>query len=300
MKWNLKPVVGLAIIGILGLAIAPNAQAASDGWVSTGKSSSANISGVVVTGGNSSEVDALVVHDNKSSGQSRVARVHYSASAQPTVKELSWPGTAPSDLEALGSVVGEAGKYIAVTSAGKAYEFTADDQKVTVLTTFSIPSKQSGAQIEGFDTALVNGKPVAIWAERGSSSVPARIYAASFNTSNSTFGSVSKVDFKAPYPGGSVRSASDSKLDTNGKVVVSSASDGGNSGPFDSAIYDIARVAVSADGNAMISLNSKPTELGRYSGHKIEGFAQIPGTSSALLGSDDESLGGALRTDVIF
>jgi hypothetical protein len=76
-----------------------------------------------------------------------------------------------------------------------------------------------------------------------------------------------------------------------GHILVTSASDPGNNGPFDSAAYDVGTLSLSSS-RVTFSLHT-PTELGRFSGHKIEGLA-CAASGPDLLGSDDENLGGAV------
>ncbi|MFJ1818085.1 hypothetical protein [Streptomyces sp. NPDC088139] len=80
-----------------------------------------------------------------------------------------------------------------------------------------------------------------------------------------------------------------------GRIIVSSASDAGDDTPFDSAVSDAGRVTVSAAGRVRVALAPHPTVLGTFPGYKAEAVECPPGTSDALLGTDDENLGGHVR-----
>ncbi|MES9511858.1 hypothetical protein ABWJ92_36640 [Streptomyces sp. NPDC000609] len=81
----------------------------------------------------------------------------------------------------------------------------------------------------------------------------------------------------------------------SGRITVSSASDAGDDGPFDSAVSDAGRVTVSAAGRMRVTLAAPPAVLGTFPGFRIEAVECLPGTSDALLGTDDENLGGHVR-----
>ncbi|BAU83242.1 hypothetical protein SLA_2314 [Streptomyces laurentii] len=81
----------------------------------------------------------------------------------------------------------------------------------------------------------------------------------------------------------------------SGRILVGSASDAGDDGSFDSAVSDAGRVTVSASGAVRVTLAARPAVLGTFPGHKVEGVECLPGTDDALLGTDDENLGGYVR-----
>ncbi|MCX4399079.1 hypothetical protein OG887_02930 [Streptomyces sp. NBC_00053] len=59
---------------------------------------------------------------------------------------------------------------------------------------------------------------------------------------------------------------------------------------------DAGRVTVSAAGRVRVTLAASPTVLGTYPQYEIEAVECLPGSSDALLGTDDENLGGYVRT----
>ncbi|MFB6715352.1 MULTISPECIES: hypothetical protein [unclassified Streptomyces] len=74
------------------------------------------------------------------------------------------------------------------------------------------------------------------------------------------------------------------------------AADAGDDGPFYSAVSDAGRVTVSATGGVRVTLTTPATVLGTFQQYKIEAVECLPGTTDALLGTDDENLGGYVRT----
>jgi hypothetical protein len=87
-----------------------------------------------------------------------------------------------------------------------------------------------------------------------------------------------------------VRHISDLEITENHRVLVTSASDPGDDGPFDSAVYVAGRLG--PDG----SLRLATSELTRYPGHKIEALTCLTRSCDRILyGTDDEAAGGAVR-----
>jgi len=87
-----------------------------------------------------------------------------------------------------------------------------------------------------------------------------------------------------------VRHISDVEITGDNRVLVTSASDPGDNGPFDSAVY----VAGKLGTNGAITLATN--ELTRYPGHKIEALTCLSSSCDRILyGTDDEAAGGAVR-----
>ncbi len=226
-----------------------------------------------------------VVRDNKLAGQNRLSLIDDSGVVTP----VSWPGTAPVDLESLSAVPGAAGTFVAVTSKGKGTVFALSGASMSIQRTIATPRGTSN--VEGFALTDVGGTIVAVWATRGSPTAAAKVFAATFDPGTGVFGRVVSRTVTVPYPTVAVRHVSDLTV-VAGRVVVSSASDPGNNGPFDSALYDVGTVGL-VSGRAALTLVG-PVSLGTFPGHKVEGIACSGGTG--LVGSDDENLGGWVRT----
>src|SRR5215217_1789202 len=120
------PAVSTVLTVLTGLAVgaASTAVAAPGDWQQVGRGITGGVSGLALTGASADGLDALVIRDNKSSGQNRASAVHIPASGSATVKELDWSGKLPSDLEALDAVPGQAGQFVALASGGTAYLLT--------------------------------------------------------------------------------------------------------------------------------------------------------------------------------
>ncbi|MEV0935415.1 hypothetical protein ACIBMX_44145 [Streptomyces phaeochromogenes] len=82
----------------------------------------------------------------------------------------------------------------------------------------------------------------------------------------------------------------------SGRIIASSAADAGDDGPFDSAVSDAGRVNISAAGRVRLTLATSPSVLGTFPEYRIEAVGCLPGSTDALLDTDDENLGGYVRT----
>ncbi|WP_314173979.1 hypothetical protein [Streptomyces winkii] len=307
----------LAVVGAgAGLAVSaavlPTAYAAhDDGWQSAGKGKTAGISGIAVSGteGSKDDVDAIVVRDNKKSGENRIASVRYRDGKDPDVDPLDWKGgEPPGDLEALAGVPGEKGGYLAVASSGTAYHLQVDGGAAQAVDSFTLPAVESGDEIENLaigtppssaGAPAQEGKLVAVWGDRGEDDRPGTLHAAAVSvdpSGGSHFGEVRSAEVRAPYPTENVRHASDTGLTESGALLVSSASDPGDDGPFDSALYIAGRVSLDDKGEAVLSVEKDPEALKKFGKHKIEALACLPGSDKAVLGTDDENDGGSLTT----
>lgn len=258
----------------------PASGATDEGWTQVSSKAIGGISGIAAAPNG-----WVVVRDNKKAGQNRVAVLDDAG----VLTELIWPGSQPVDLEAIAAVPGQAGVFAAVTSRGAGHIISITGGIVTVSGGFTVPRGKSN--IEGFALAEVSGETVALWAVRGSSTTPASVYAATFSPDTASFGVPTKGTVKVPYPTVAARQVADLAV-VGGRIIASSTSDPGNSGPFASALYDVGSLGVSA-GRAALSLGS-PQQLGTYD-HKVEGIA-CAGTTG-ILASDDEKLGGWIRME---
>lgn len=229
----------------------------------------------------------VVVRDNKSSGQNRVALL----SDAGVVRPLTWPGSAPADLEAISAVPQQASRFAVVTSNGTGRVVNIAGTTLTVVRSFTLPAGK--VENESFALTRIGTTTVAVWANRGSATTPGRMFAATFNVGTGAFGAVAQANVTVPFPTGNVRPVSDTAVLPDRRLVVSSASDSGDDGPFDSALYTVGSVSL-VSGRARLTVTS-PASLGTYAGHKVEGIA-CRGTTG-ILGTDDENLGGWVAAD---
>jgi hypothetical protein len=269
----------LAALVVIALVPAPSQGDAS--WTRLGSGSTRGISGLAV-----SPSGWVIARDNKSAGQNRIALL----SPALQVTELSWPGTAPQDLESVAAVPGTANRYVACTSARACSVFDIAGSTITVRRTFTLPVGGSQNEALTFTTAA-GGATVALWADRGSPTAPGKLHAATVDLGAWTFGKAVTLKVTVPWPTGAVRHVTDAAV-VAGHVIVASATDPGANGPFNSAVYDVATLGQS--GTRITLTGHSPTELGRFPGHKIEGLSCAAGAD--LLGTDDEKAGGSVAS----
>ncbi|MFK4071787.1 hypothetical protein [Streptomyces sp. NPDC029674] len=285
---------------LLTTAAAPAAPAPG-GWQRAGDSITSGISGLAVTGRADGATHAVVVRDNKKPGQNRLAALTYRPGRSAAVEPLTWTGTAePIDLEAIEAVPGTSGEYVALASRGLLYHLKVRGGEARVLDTSPLPAIADGDDYESFALTSRHGKLAAVWADRGAGKDrPSTLRAAPFSFNKygeADFGPVSTARLRAAYPSGNVRHASDITVTDTGRLLVSSASDAGDDGPFDSAVNDAGTLTVNRTGKVRLSAAKCPDVLRKFEGRKIEAVEYVPGTRSLLLGTDDENAGGAVTT----
>ncbi|MHC5261209.1 hypothetical protein ACYSUO_25265 [Streptomyces sp. UC4497] len=279
----------------------------SGGWQQVGDDAASGVSGLALSGEAAADgaVDALVVHDNKKPGQQRISRVtfHPSAPKDTKVTPVAWDGMAPKDLEAIEAVPGTDGEFMALASRGLVYRLHVDGDTARVLDLTPLPAIPDGADFEGFALGTsAHGKTVAVWADRGAGTDrPATVFAAPFSLNEygeAEFGSVREAEFRAAYPKGDVRHVSDMSITKSGRIMVSSTSDAGDDGPFASTVSEAGRVSLNAKGTrAALRIAAPRSAPDRFDGRKIEAVECLPGADGrALLGTDDENLGGYLKS----
>lgn len=208
-------------------------------WRPVGGSRQSNISGMAVIGQAKQTTTLLVVHDNKKAEQMHATLISITGSDSPLYTPLKWTNDVALDIEAVTSVPGVSGQFIAFTAAGRAYHIKIDIKSATVdvIKSFDVPSIPKDADFEAFDLQKINGTLTAVWAERGSPTKPATIFWSKFDLDEHKFSDVGSATFRVPFPANDVRHISDLKADTSGAIFVTSASDPGNDGPFSSAFY---------------------------------------------------------------
>ncbi|NLU66690.1 hypothetical protein [Streptomyces sp. HNM0574] len=294
---------GVAATAAVTLTVgAGTANGAGGDWQPIGKGMTGGASGISVTKADKDgdAFTALVVRDSKKAGESRLAEVAYEKGEQPRVQELTWQGEQPVDLEAIDDVPGRTGgaaEYVAVTSDGTGYHFRLAGGTAKVLGTFALPAKVKDDNYENFALAPAGDGLVAAWGNRGDDATPTTLRAASvdFAGKGARFGDVETAEVEAPYPSKNIRHASDLKITNSGDLLVSSASDPGDDGPFDSGVYAAGHLSADS-GKLTLKAEKKPELLKKFEGHKIEALDCLPNTHRAVLATDDENGGGAVRT----
>ncbi|MEJ1932751.1 hypothetical protein WDZ92_21165, partial [Nostoc sp. NIES-2111] len=154
-----------------------------------------------------------------------------------------------------------------------------------------LPGIVKGSNFEAFALQNIEGKLVAVWAHRGEGKEAATIYWGLLNVNEYQITLAGSAKLKVPFPAGNVRHISDIKVDSAGVVYVASASDAGDNGPFQSAIY-VAGYLGLRDNKVIWQQNSQMIPLYRFNYHKVEGIELIPGADGGIVvGTDDENLG---------
>ncbi|WP_410580944.1 hypothetical protein [Amycolatopsis sp. lyj-108] len=283
----------LAILPALAIPLLlPSTALAGDGWESIGTGMTSGASGIAVLDRDDDRVDALVLRDNKKPGENRAVQVRLEHGKVSKVDSIDWPGELPIDLEAAEGVPGRAGEFIALASDGKGFHIKLKDRRLKVLGAFQVPKGDPDDNYEGFALKRVNDRLFAIWADRGQDARPATLYSSEFSVSKLSFKKPKSVPFRVPYPATDVRHTSDVEITADDRVLVSAASDPGDEGPFDSAVY--AAGVLRSDGS--IALSPVPAKIGDFPGHKIEAMTCLSRSCGSLLyGTDDEAAGGRLR-----
>ncbi|MEV0253715.1 hypothetical protein AB0H82_05480 [Streptomyces sp. NPDC050732] len=277
---------------------------AAEGWQRAGDDIRSGISGLALTQETEGKIRALVVRDNKKPGQNRLAALTYRPGRSAAVAPLTWTGTAePMDLEAVETVPGTSDEYVALASRGLVYHLKVTGGEAAVLDTSPLPAIADGDDYESFALTSRHGKLAAVWADRGAGEDrPSTLRAAPFSFNRygeADFGRVTTARLRAPFPTGEVRHASDISVTAAGRLRISSASDAGDDGPFDSAVMDAGTVSVSRSGKVRLTVAESPDVLRKFEGHKIEAVECVPGSRTAVLGTDDENAGGYVNSAAV-
>ncbi|MFJ9428438.1 hypothetical protein ACIRQY_02140 [Streptomyces sp. NPDC101490] len=294
VTWRRYAVAGAVVAAVLGQG--PGSAGAAEEWDRVGEGIVSGVSGASFLPGG----ELLVVHDNKRGGEKRVSAVRWTGEG-PRADVLTWEGPLPVDLESLSAVPGRAGEYAALESSGHGYHFAVADGTARVLREFTVPGVVSGDNYEGFALVGLRGGLTAVWAHRGQDQDPAVVRAARLDWPTLAFGPADSAPLRVPYPVEGVRHVSDLAVSGTGRITVTSASDAGDDGPFDSAVYDAGTVRpappLRPGAGPVLELRTTPRELARYPGHKIEALGCPQGPGAGVLGTDDENQGGSVRTE---
>ena len=255
------------------------------------------ISGMVLVNQQNDSRSFLVVHDNKGKNPDRLAIVTVTGKEAPQYFPVNWLANAelPSDLEAL-TAVPSTSDFMVLASAGTAYHIRLDAVKktVSVLKVFDLPNIPKGSNFESFALQNIDGKLLAVWAHRGEGIDPAVIYWGVLDLATYQIVQQGSAILKVPFPTGNVRHISDLKIDSAGVVFITSATDNGDDGPFDSVVY----VAGSFSINGKFQFRQSLTPIFHLPYHKIEAIELLPGKTGGLaLGTDDENMGASIYMD---
>ncbi|MDZ8055126.1 MAG: hypothetical protein RMX68_026545 [Aulosira sp. ZfuVER01] len=257
------------------------------------------ISGMALIEQQTNSLDFLIVHDNKKANQGRVAIISIKGKNQPEYLALTWTSKAelPNDLEALTSIPRTQNTaFIALSSSGKAYyiKLEPDKKTISVVKDFNLPTFPQGSNFEAFSLQDIDGKLVAVWAHRGEAEQPATLYWGLLDLTKYQIMLIGSTTLTVPFPFGKVRHISDIKIDQAGVVFISAASDPGDDGPFQSAIYIAGSLGYGGN-KILFKQNPQLVPIYRTNYHKIEALELIPGAEGGVIvGTDDENFGSAV------
>lgn len=298
----LRRMAGLTAATALLTTLGSAPAGAADAWQKVGTDARSGVSGLAYEGRteDGTGMQVLAVHDNKRSGQQRLSRITH-RQGSVTVAPLTWDGPEPVDLEAVEAIPGLPGEYLALTSRGILFRLKVAGTSAKVVDYTPMPAIGEGDDFESFALVAQNGKLAALWADRGAGpGRPATLYAAPLTFAawgQPLFGAVTQRTYRSTYPDDAgTRHISDLAVTATGRIVVGSAADAGDDGPFDSAVSDAGRVTVSAAGRVRVALAASPAVLGTFPQYKIEAVECLPDSADTLLGTDDENLGGYVRS----
>ncbi|MBK1989106.1 hypothetical protein A0J48_016435 [Sphaerospermopsis aphanizomenoides BCCUSP55] len=293
-----KLIITLVVLGGLLLI---SQQVSAQSWIPVRGGIPFGISGMALINQQSNKLDFLIVHDNKKPNQGRLAIISLRGKNQPEYLPLNLPNNIqlPTDLEALTSIPDTNNfDFIAVNSEGKAYylQLESNSKNISIFKEFNLPkiTITKNSNFESFCLQKIDNQLIAMWGHRGEGVNPAKIYWGKFDLNQYQITNVGEANFQVPFHGGNVRHISDIKIDHAGIVYITSASDGGDNGPFESAVYVAGYLGL--NGNKIEwkqNPNLFPIYRDKY--HKIEGLELIPGAAGGIIvGTDDENMGSSV------
>jgi hypothetical protein len=209
---------------------------------------------------------------------------------QPLATDWSATGKA-RDLEGIAPIDGEAGRFVAVEGSNwdgmqaRVLELEvgkdgARSQRAHTLPTFD-------QEVEGiFHKRLEDGRGLLVLGGRGGDGEAGRLYWGILEKGELRFSQEGRagIPVDAPVLSEGQRDISDLHLDADGKLWASACNDRGDTGPFESSVYEVG--SVGPDGQIRVE-RGKDTYVG---GTKVEGLVRSgPGF---VVASDDEALGG--------
>lgn len=291
----------LLTITMLGSLLLMSQQVLAQQWRPVRGGILFNISGIALVEQQNNSLNFIIVHDNKEKDQGRLAIITIKGKNQPQYFPVQWPSNTdlPIDLEGITSVPGSSNlSFMAVSSLGKIYHIKLDSsiKNISVLKVFNLPNIPEGSNFEAFALQEIDAKLVAVWAHRGENEEAAIIYWGVLDLATYQITKTGSANLKVPWPTSNVRHISDLKIDRAGIIFITSASDPGNDGPFESAVYVAGAIAL--NGNAIaFRQNPELVPLYRYDYHKIEAIELVPGVAGGVIfGTDDENMGSSVYT----
>jgi hypothetical protein len=218
-----------------------------------------------------------VVHDNKKINEPRLSQLNWQEDLPPRLQKMAWCDAQklPIDLEAITAIPEHNSAFLVLESRGQVTRIRVENNHCDVVAEFSLPNATTKSNMESL--ALFHN--ILVWAERGDDEKPAKM-----SWENT-------MDFFAPYPNEHRRSISEIAIDQSGVLWVSAASDPGDNGVFQSALYQLGQFV---DDKAGIHWNAYGdiSIQSQYENVKVEGLTFVG--DKLIMGSDDENLGSKI------
>ena len=284
---DLAPVVAVVL---LACAAAPDSD-----WIDVGAGQQRTISGMALVRGNGREAEFLIVHDNKQPGETRLALASFGDGVRYSA--VPWPDgyALPVDLEAVTAVPDAPGLFVVATSGGTISVLHLDGTHAELRAAITLPDRPGVPNFEGFTLQRLDGALVAVWAQRGAGAAAGRLYWGRLTLDPLGVADVASEEIRVPYPpelDPNTRHISDLRVDRSGRLVIASAYDPGDAGPFESAVYEAGAFA-SAGGRVTYARPASLATLYRYK-RKIEAIELVDDERTLALGTDDEFEGSAV------
>ncbi len=265
---------------------ASSSEPANDGWKLISSKSRYAVSGLVAENN-----VWYVVHDNKKRNQPRVGWIDVS---KGEYHKLDWTGKMiPIDLEALVAVPNKPNQMIAMTSKGACYHITVNREKGTAetLREFIIPGLSKKVELEGLGLLKTAENYLMVWGDRGSDKTDGVLHYGMIDLNTGTIKQQGTHTVFVSWPQKDVRHISDLFVEPDGTCWISSASDPGDYGPFDSAVTRIGRFQTAS---GLIQFTPDTDEYSiREKGYKIEALNVIDGIGYFC--TDDEKDGVSIK-----
>lgn len=291
----------LLLSALISLAASTAGSAQQGRWFDVGGTFERDISGLTVVHADSQRVLSVVVHDNKYPDEVRFGLLGVSRDGEVRYRPLAWPEEMlkPVDLESLSAHPDGDGSLLALTSKGVGAHVRINDERtaVEVIATFEVPLPvEHRPEAEGFVLWRAADSTLwALWGDRGSDEIAGTLFWGRFNPENYGIAVEGSQRIRVPWPTTpEVRHLSELRVDAAGVVMITSASEASNDGPFDGAVYVAG--TVQAMGDELLFTNCEPlVAVQRFPGRKLEALDMIGSSDSGLiLGTDNENQGSAI------
>ncbi|POZ49765.1 esterase-like activity of phytase family protein [Methylovulum psychrotolerans] len=276
------------IITLTALLAAPACFA---DWQSVGEGKTIGISGIAPI----DKTRYLVVHDNKKPDQPRLSIITV-GSKTASLASIAWCDKAkpPIDLEGLTAIPNHSGEYLVLESKGSVTRIKLSGKTCKVThAAFNLPTQTEASNMEALALQCFGKNCLLAWAERGKNQQPAQLSFGVFDVKNNTLSAPANppYPFHAPAPtADEARSISDMAIGQDGGLWVSAASDQGDDGPFQSAVYKIGQFQKDKGKGEWLYPFSNPEEHSKYDKVKIEAL-NFTADGQLILGTDDENQG---------